>query len=92
MICSINEQKAAYKREYNALPKSYDRYGGTGKSIIAGVNYAATTIADYEALVIGTTLFSVQNAIGYTSRFINHATFVPKPRYNNIWKPTKWRL
>ncbi|WP_441006932.1 RHS repeat-associated core domain-containing protein [Leptospira santarosai] len=89
---SINEQRAAYKREYDALPKSYDRYGGTGKSIIAGVNYAATTTFDYEALTLGTTIFAVQNIVGYTSRFVNHAMFVPKGRYNNLWNPKKWRL
>nr|WP_231384501.1 RHS repeat-associated core domain-containing protein [Leptospira alstonii] len=90
---SINEQKAAYKREYDALPKSYDRYGNTGKSVIAGVNYYATELlADRLALQVGTTLFAVQNIIGYSSRFINHATFVPKGRYNNFWKPNKWKL
>ncbi|EMO21478.1 hypothetical protein LEP1GSC168_4133 [Leptospira santarosai str. HAI134] len=89
---SINEQRAAYKREYDALPKSYDRYGGTGKSIIAGVNYAATTAFDYEALTLGTTIFAAQNIVGYTSRFVNHAMFVPKGRYNNLWNPKKWRL
>ncbi|RHX90289.1 hypothetical protein DLM76_20725 [Leptospira yasudae] len=89
---SINEQRAAYKREYDALPKSYDRYGGTGKSIIAGVNYAATTIFDYEALVLGTTLFGIQNIAGYFWLGANRALYVPKGRYNNLWKPKKWRL
>ncbi|WP_017810215.1 RHS repeat-associated core domain-containing protein [Leptospira alstonii] len=89
---SINEQKAAYKREYDALPKSYDRYGNTGKSVIAGVNYAATTLFDYEALRVGTTLFAIQNVVGYTLQFAHHATFVHKARYNNFWKPNKWKL
>nr|WP_233431749.1 RHS repeat-associated core domain-containing protein [Leptospira santarosai] len=89
---SINEQRAAYKREYDALPKSYDRYGGTGKSVIAGVNYAATTTVDYLALRLGTGLFGIQNVMGYGYFWINHATFVHKGRYNNFWKPNKWKL
>ncbi|QOI53220.1 hypothetical protein Lepto1489_22835 (plasmid) [Leptospira interrogans serovar Bataviae] len=90
---SIHEQRAAYKREYDALPKSYDQYGNTGKSIIAGVNYAATTSVDfYGPMVIGTTIFSVQNYFAYQAQFIHHATFVHKARYNNFWKPNKWKL
>lgn len=89
---SINEQEAAYKREYNALPKSYDRYGGTGKSIIAGVNYTATTIFDAHALVLGSTIFSIQNGYGYLWLGVKNATFVHKARYNNFWKPNKWKL
>ncbi|EMJ59829.1 RHS repeat-associated core domain-containing protein [Leptospira sp. P2653] len=89
---SINEQKAAYKREYDALPKSYDRYGGTGKSVIAGVNYAATTLFDYEALRVGSTLFGIQNFYGYQYLWAKNATFVHKARYNNFWKPNKWKL
>ncbi|EMO33488.1 hypothetical protein LEP1GSC175_1026 [Leptospira santarosai str. HAI821] len=89
---SINEQRAAYKREYDALPKSYDRYGGTGKSVIAGVNYVGTTVVDSIALRLGTIIFGIQNVIGYSSQFVNHATFVHKGRYNNFWKPNKWKL
>ncbi|ONF92321.1 hypothetical protein BWD14_14010 [Leptospira santarosai] len=89
---SINEQRAAYKREYDALPKSYDRYGGTGKSVIAGVNYVGTTVVDYLALRLGTGLFGIQNVMGYGYLWINHATFVHKGRYNNFWKPNKWKL
>ncbi len=89
---SINEQRAAYKREYDALPKSYDRYGGTGKSIIAGVNYVGTTAVDSIALRLGTAIFGIQNVMGYGYFWINHATFVHKGRYNNFWKPNKWKL
>ncbi|UML83150.1 RHS repeat-associated core domain-containing protein (plasmid) [Leptospira interrogans] len=90
---SIHEQRAAYKREYDALPKSYDRYGKTGKSILAGVNYLGTTAVDYYGpMIIGTTLFSVQNYFAYQAQFIHHATFVHKARYNNFWKPNKWKL
>ncbi|ONF82938.1 hypothetical protein BWD13_19630 [Leptospira santarosai serovar Grippotyphosa] len=89
---SINEQRAAYKREYDALPKSYDRYGGTGKSVIAGVNYAATTAVDSLALPLGTAIFGIQNMIGYRLQFMKSATFVHKARYNNFWKPNKWKL
>ncbi|EMF90076.1 hypothetical protein LEP1GSC005_1075 [Leptospira santarosai str. ST188] len=73
---SINEQRAAYKREYDALPKSYDRYGGTGKSVIAGVNYVGTTAVDSIALRLGTIIFGIQNVMGYGYFWINHATFV----------------
>ncbi|WP_428841896.1 RHS repeat-associated core domain-containing protein [Leptospira santarosai] len=89
---SINEQRAAYKREYDALPKSYDRYGGTGKSVIAGVNYVGTTAVDSIALRLGTIIFGIQNVMGYGYLWINHATFVHKGRYNNFWKPNKWKL
>ncbi|MBM9500719.1 hypothetical protein JWG44_10725 [Leptospira sp. 201903071] len=89
---SINEQRAAYNREYDALPKSYDRYGGTGKSIIAGVNYAGTTLVDMVVLPIGTSIFASQNIIGYQLQFAKSATFVKKGRYNNFWKPNKWKL
>ncbi|WP_061235395.1 RHS repeat-associated core domain-containing protein [Leptospira weilii] len=90
---SIHEQKAAYKREYDALPKSYDRYGNTGKSIIAGVNYMATTSVDfYGPMQIGTTIFAIQNVVGYGFQFAHHATFVHKARYSNFWKPNKWKL
>ncbi|EMM98532.1 RHS repeat-associated core domain protein [Leptospira noguchii str. 1993005606] len=90
---SIKEQRAAYKREYDALPKSYDRYGNTGKSMLAGVNYLATTSVDYYGpMIIGTTIFSVQNVIGYQYLWAKNATFVSKGRYNNFWKPNKWKL
>lgn len=79
---SLNNQRAAYQREYDALPKSYDSFGGTGKSIVAGIDYLATTTFDtFVALPGGTILFSVQNAVGYTAQFLHSATFVHKERF-----------
>ncbi|MEI7012507.1 hypothetical protein [Leptospira licerasiae] len=78
---SLNNQKAAYQREFDALPRSYDRLGGTGKSIVAGIDYIATTTFDtFVALPGGTILFGVQNAIGYSYNFLHNATFVHKER------------
>ncbi|PJZ29480.1 RHS repeat-associated core domain-containing protein [Leptospira kmetyi] len=88
---SVNEQRAAYKREYNALPKQYDRYGGSGKTIIAGVNFVATALFDLTALYVGTTIFAYQNVYSYYYLGVSNAAFVPKARYNNFWKPKKWK-
>ncbi|TGK64700.1 hypothetical protein EHQ27_12595 [Leptospira wolffii] len=49
---SINNQKDAYWREYDSLPSSYDRFGNTGKSIIAGINYSYALAVDLAVLVI----------------------------------------
>ncbi|MCG9875209.1 MAG: RHS repeat-associated core domain-containing protein [Leptospiraceae bacterium] len=61
---SINAQEKQYWKEYDALPKSYNRLGKTGKSIVAGINYASTTAFDYFALNVGTALFATQNILG----------------------------
>jgi RHS repeat-associated protein len=61
---SINSQEKQYWREYDTLPKSYNRLGKTGKSIVAGINYIATSYFDFQALRIGTTLFGIQNTVG----------------------------
>lgn len=78
---SISNQKDAYWREYDSLPSSYDRFGNTSKSIIAGVNYIAVTVFDQFAIYVGTELFAIQNVFAYTNQFLFHATFVHKNRY-----------
>jgi RHS repeat-associated protein len=65
---SINAQKDQYWREYNSLPKSYNRLGNTGKSIVAGYNYIHTASFDFLALRVGTGLFAVQNILGNAFR------------------------
>ncbi len=87
---SLNNQKAAYWREYNALPKKYDRLGNTGKSYIAAQNYIATTVFDLGALRIGTDLFAMQNIIAGGVRFIGSATSFHK--WKNRIKSGKARL
>jgi hypothetical protein len=87
---SINNQKASYWREYNALPKKYDRLGNTGKSYIAAQNYIATTIFDLGALRIGSDIFAMQNAIAGGVRFVGSATSFHK--WKNRIKSGKARL
>jgi hypothetical protein len=65
---SINAQEKQYWREYDALPKSYNRLGKTGKTIVAGINYLSTTAFDYYALNVGNALFATQNILGEIHR------------------------
>jgi RHS repeat-associated protein len=87
---SINNQKASYWREYDALPKKYDRLGNTAKSYIAAQNYIATTIFDLGALRLGTDLFAMQNIIAGGVRFVGSATSFHK--WKNRIKSGKARL
>jgi len=88
---SVNNQKAAYWREYNALPKKYDRLGNTGKSYVAAANYLATTGFDLAvALPTGTLLFATQNIIA--ARVRNYGAVLSYHKWKNRIKSGKASL